>query len=135
MGDGGSLIRSALRRLIVPLVLVYQAHLPVRHQKRLDPVMVTLLQDPISDRRGLRRDGEAFAESLGEGLQQGARELADGAVQHADRGRIEGEQPRILLGWMGGSLSRGLCLCRCPCLLLRSRLGLAGLEGWAFLSR
>ena len=109
MGDGGSLIRSALRRLIVPLVL---------HQKRFDPVVVTLLQDPISDRRGLLRDGEALAESLGEGLQQGARELADGAVQRADRGRIEGEQPRILLGCRGGSLSRGLCWFRCPCLVL-----------------
>jgi hypothetical protein len=93
MGDGGSLIRSALRRLIVPLVLVCQAHLPVRHQKRVDPVVVSLLQDPISDRRGLLRDGEALAESLGEGLQQGARELADGTMQRADRGRIEGEQP------------------------------------------
>jgi hypothetical protein len=126
MGDGGSLIRSALRRLIVPLVL---------HQKRFDPVVVTLLQDPISDRRGLLRDGEALAESLGEGLQQGARELADGAVQRADRGRIEGEQPRILLGCRGDSLSRGLCWCRCPGLVLRSRLGLAGLDRWAFLSR
>ena len=126
MGDGGSLIRSALRRLIVPLVL---------YQKRFDPVVVTLLQDPIGDRRGLLRDGEALAESLGEGLQQGPRELADGAVQRADRGRIEGEQPRILLGCRGGSLSRGLCWCRSPCLVLRSRLGLAGLDRWAFLSR
>jgi hypothetical protein len=62
------------------------------HQKSLDPVVVTLLEDAISDRCGLLRDGEALAESLGEGLQQGARELADGAVQRADRGRIEGEQ-------------------------------------------
>ena len=30
--------------------------------------MVSLLQDPISDRRGLLRDGEALAEALGEGL-------------------------------------------------------------------
>lgn len=135
MGDGGSLIRSALRRLIVPLVLVCQAHLPMRHQKRFDPVVVKLLQDPISDGRGLLRDGEALADSLGEGLQQGARELADGTVQRADRCRIEGEQPRILPGWRGGSLSRGLCWCRCPCLVMRSRLGLAGLDRWTFLSR
>jgi hypothetical protein len=56
-------------------------------------------------------------------------------VQRADRGRIEGEQPRILLGWRGGSLSRGLCRCRFPFLVLRRRLGLAGLDRWAFLSR
>jgi hypothetical protein len=86
--------------------------------------VVTLLEDAISDRRGLLRDGEALAESLSEGLQKGARELTDGAVQRADRGRIEGEQPRILLGCRGGSLSRGLCWCRSPCLVLRSRLGL-----------
>ena len=107
----------------------------VLHQKRFDPVVVTLLQDPISDRRGLLRDGEALAESLGEGLQQGARELADGAVQRSDRGRIEGEQARILLGCRGGSLSRGLRWCRCPCLVLHSRLDLTGLDHWAFLSR
>ena len=81
MGDGGSLIRSALRRLIVPLVL---------HQKRFDPVVVPLLDDPIRDRRGLLRDGEAFAETLGEGLQHWPGQLADGAVQREDGGCIEG---------------------------------------------
>jgi hypothetical protein len=96
---------------------------------------MTLLQDPISDRRGLLRDGEALADALGEGLQQGARELADGAVQRADRGRIEGEQPRILLGCRDSSLSRGLCRCRCRCLVLGSLLGLTRVSHWAFWCR
>ena len=68
------------------------------HEEGLDPVVVTLLDDPISDRRGLLRDGEALAESLGEGLQHWPGQLADGAVQREDGGRIEGEQSRILLG-------------------------------------
>ena len=74
-------------------------------KKRLDPVMVALLEDPIGDRRGLLRDGQAFAGTLGEGLQQwprrlldGAAQRADGAVQCADGGRIEGEEPWILRG-------------------------------------
>jgi hypothetical protein len=74
-------------------------------KKRLDPVMVALLEDPIGDRRGLLRDGKAFAETLGEGFQHwpgqlldGAAQRADGAAQRADGGRIEGEEPWILRG-------------------------------------
>lgn len=96
---------------------------------------MTLLQDPISDRRGLLRDGEALAEALGEGFQQGARELADGPVERVDCGRIEGEQPRILLGCKDTSLSRGLCSCRCSCLMLGSWLGLTRVSRWSFWTR
>jgi hypothetical protein len=67
-------------------------------KKRLDPVMVALLEDPIGDRRGLLRDGKAFAETLGEGFQHWPGQLLDGAAQRADGGRIEGEEPWILRG-------------------------------------
>jgi hypothetical protein len=114
MGDSGSLIRSALRRLIVQLVMVCQAHLPVRHQKRFDPVVVTLLQDPISDgvsrvnplgRRptSLSADNggcgfghlEALAEGPGETLQQGAGQGPQGAVEVLDRLGIEGHLAEV----------------------------------------
>ena len=95
MGDGGSLIRSALRRLIVPLVLVCQAHLPVRHQKRFDPVVVTLLQDPISDGGCGFGHLEALAEGPGETLQQGAGQGPEGAVEVLDRLGIEGHLAEV----------------------------------------
>ena len=60
-------------------------------QKRLNPVMVTLLHDPIGDRWGLLRDGEALAEALGKAFQQRTGQLANGAVKCTDCGRIEGE--------------------------------------------
>jgi hypothetical protein len=60
------------------------------HQKSLDPVVVTLLEDAISVRCCLFRHMKPLAESLGKGPKQGARKLADGAMQRADRGRIEG---------------------------------------------
>ena len=82
------------------------------HQKCLDPIVVTLLHDSIGDRCGPFRDGEALAEALGEGLQQWARQLPDGAVQLADRVRIKVKQPRILLGCRSCILSRVLCCCR-----------------------
>ena len=44
------------------------------HEESLDPVVMLLMQDPISDRRGLLRDGEALAEALGQDLQQGPRQ-------------------------------------------------------------
>ncbi|WP_233128784.1 MULTISPECIES: hypothetical protein [Synechococcales] len=37
------------QRLSRSLVLICQAHLPVRHQKRLNPVVVPALADPIGD--------------------------------------------------------------------------------------
>ena len=67
----------------------------VLYQERLDPVMVLPLADPIGDRRGLIGDREALAEALGESFQQGPGQPADGAVQPADRGLIEWEEPRF----------------------------------------
>ena len=72
-------------------VLVSCAHLSVRHQKSLNPVVMALLRDPIGDCCGLLRDGEALAEALGKAFQQGTGQLANGAVECADCGRIEGE--------------------------------------------
>ena len=90
MGDGRSLIRSALRRLIVPLVMVCQAHLPVRHQKRFDPVVVTLLQDPIGDGGCGFGHLEPPAEGPGEALQLGPGQGPQAGVEVLDGLGIEG---------------------------------------------
>ena len=71
------------------------------HQKRLDPVVVAPLADAIGDRRGLSRHLEALAESLAEPLQHRRGQGADGGVQLADGGRIEGCQAGIEDWWLG----------------------------------
>jgi hypothetical protein len=71
------------------------------HQKRLDPVVVSPLADAIGDRRGLSRHLEALAERLAESLEHGRGQGADGGVQLADRGWIEGRQARIICGLLG----------------------------------
>ena len=53
-------------------VLICRAHLSVRHQKRLYPVMVPLLADPVGNRSGLGRQLQSLAECLGEALQSSA---------------------------------------------------------------
>ena len=71
-------------------VLFCRAHLSVRHQKRLDPVVVALLADPIGD--GHRGVGhlEPLAEGPGEAFQQGPRESPECVVEVLDRLGIEG---------------------------------------------
>ena len=68
------------------------------HEEGLDTVVVALLDDPIGNRRGPLGDGEALAEPLSQGLQQGPRQAADGAVQTADRRLIQREQVWTRLG-------------------------------------
>jgi hypothetical protein len=65
------------------------------HQKRLDPVVVALLADPIRD--GYRYVGhlEPLAEGPGEAVQQGPGEAPQGVVEVLDRLGIEGHQARV----------------------------------------
>jgi hypothetical protein len=71
-------------------VLLCNAHLAVRHQKHLDPVVVLSLADAISDRVDFRRHLELLAEGLGKPLQDWPGESPDRVAQLADGGRIEG---------------------------------------------
>jgi hypothetical protein len=66
-------------------VLFCRAHLSVRHQKRLDPVVVILLADPIRDRHRCVGHFEPLAEGPGEALQQGPGENPEGVVKLLDR--------------------------------------------------
>ena len=59
-------------------VRICRAHLTVRHQKRLDPIMVPPLADPIGDRGGLFRHLKALAEDLCEPLQSRAGQAPNG---------------------------------------------------------
>ena len=52
----------------------------VLHQKGLDPVLVTLLANPIRDGGGLLRHLKPPAEGFGEPLQLGVRKVANGGV-------------------------------------------------------
>ena len=62
----------------------------MRHQKRLDPVVVTLLADPIGDgHRGLGHL-EPFAEGPGQALQLRPGQGPESAVEVLDRLGIEG---------------------------------------------
>jgi hypothetical protein len=65
-------------------VLICQAHLLVRHQKSLDPVMVPPLADPIGDRSSLLRHLEPLAEGLGEPLQSRAWKAPNGVEDLLD---------------------------------------------------
>lgn len=78
-----------------------RAPLTVLHQEHLDPVMVTPLADPIRNRGGVGRHLEALAEGLAEPLQHRRGQAADGGVQLADRGWIEGRQAGIIRGLLG----------------------------------
>jgi len=51
-------------------VLICRAHLSVRHQKHLEPDLVTPLADPVGNRSG--RQLQSLAECLGEALQSSA---------------------------------------------------------------
>jgi len=77
------------------LVLLSRAHLAVRHQKRLDPVVATLLADPIRDGHRCVGHLEPLAERPGEAVQQGPEEGPQGVVQVLDRLGIEGHQARV----------------------------------------
>ena len=76
-------------------MLVCRAHLSVRHQKRLDPIVVALLVDPVSDGHRLLRHLEPLAEGAGEALQQGPRQGPQGAVEVLDRLGIEGHLAEV----------------------------------------
>jgi hypothetical protein len=71
------------------LVLICWAHLPVRHQEGLNPVVVALLVDPIGDGGSGPGHLEALAEGPGQALQQGSRQRSEGAVEVLDRFGIE----------------------------------------------
>ena len=66
------------------------------YEKRLNPVVVRLLDDPISDRDCLVGHMEPLAEGPGEALQQGAGQSPQGAVEVLDRLGIKGR-----LSWVG----------------------------------
>lgn len=71
------------------------------HHECLNPFVVAPLTDPIGDRGGLGRHLEALAEGLAEPFQYRRGQAADGGVQLADRGLIEGRQARIVCWRLG----------------------------------
>lgn len=76
-------------------VRICLAHLSVRLQERLDPLVVPALADPISDRVGLWRHLEPLAEGLGEPLQGRAGKSPDRVAELVDGGRFERRQAWI----------------------------------------
>jgi len=72
------------------LLLLCLAHLSVRHQIGLNPVVVALLVDPIGDRHRLLWHLEPLAEGPGEALQLGPGERPHAVVEVLDRSGIEG---------------------------------------------
>ena len=62
----------------------------VLHQKRLDPVVVAFLVDPISDRHRLLRHLKPSAEGPGEVLKDRPGQSPKGGVEVLDRFGIEG---------------------------------------------
>jgi hypothetical protein len=60
--------------------------------------VVPPLADAIGDRGGVGRHLEALAEGFAEPLQHGGGQAADGGVQLADGGWIEGRQAGIVCG-------------------------------------
>jgi hypothetical protein len=87
-------------------MLPYWAHLSVGHHEGLDPFVVPPLADAIGDRGGLGRHLEALAEGLAESLQHRSGQAADGGVQLADGGRIEGRQAGIVCMLLGRGWNR-----------------------------
>ena len=71
----------------------------VLNQKRLDPVMVPPLTNPISDRGGLFRHLKALAKGLSEPLQSRAGQATNGGEELLDCAWIERCKPwiRVLL--------------------------------------
>ena len=69
----------------------------VLNQKRLDPVVMPALANPIGDRGGVSRHLEALAKGLAETLQHRGGKGPDRGVQLTDGGRIEGAQAGIRL--------------------------------------
>ncbi len=67
----------------------------VLHEEGLDPVVVTLLVDPIGDGHRLLGHLEPLAEGPSEALQQGAGQGPQGAMDVLDRLGIEGHLARI----------------------------------------
>jgi len=82
------LTRSSIHRR--SLLLLCLAHLSVRHQEGLNPVVVAPLVDPIGDGHRFLGHLEPFAEGTGETLQQRPRQPPKGAVEVLDRVGIEG---------------------------------------------
>ena len=62
----------------------------MRHQKRLNPVVVALLVDPIGNRHRSVGHLEPLAEGPGEALQQGPGQGPEGVVEVLDRPGILG---------------------------------------------
>lgn len=60
------------------------------HKERLDPVVVTLLQDPIGDGHCFLGHLEPLAEGPGEALQSGPGQGPQAVVEVPDRLGIEG---------------------------------------------
>jgi len=92
-------IALAAEQLLGHLLVMFicQAHLSVRHQKSLDPVMVPPLADPIGDRSSLLRHLEPLAEGLGEPLQSRAWKAPNGGEDLLDGAWIERVQAWIRL--------------------------------------
>ena len=67
----------------------------MRHQKRLDPVVVALLVDPIGDGHCGVGYLEPLAEGPGEAFQQRPGESPEGVVEVLDRLGIEGHEARL----------------------------------------
>ena len=68
------------------------------HEKRLNPVVVTFLVDPIGDRHRLLGNLEPLAEGPGEALQLGPGQGPQAAVEVLDRFGIEGLLAGVSLG-------------------------------------
>jgi len=67
----------------------------VQHQKRLNPVVVAPLANPIGDRGGVFRHLKALAERLGEALQSRFGQSPHGGQDLLDHGRVEGLQAHL----------------------------------------
>ena len=76
-------------------MLVCRAHLSVRHQKRLDPIVVALLVDPVSDGHRLLGHLKPLAEGPSEALQEWPGQGTQGAVEVLDRLGIKGHLARV----------------------------------------
>ena len=89
------------------LMLLCRAHVAVRHQKRLDPVVVTLLADPIGDGYCCVGHLEPLTERPGEALQQRPGEGPERVVKLLDRFGIKRHLTWVGWGRSGLSGSRG----------------------------
>ena len=76
-------------------MLLCRAQLAVRYQKRLNPVVVALLADPIGAGDSGLGHLEPVAEGPGEAFQQGRGEGFGRVVQLLERLGIEGHEARL----------------------------------------